>query len=200
MCLSLLLMKKVKVVILMMAMAALAACSKRENQTPPVPNPPSTIVMIPQYNHLVRYKQINHHSCLVTCIYMLIHTTKGAKHAIDETHAEYTFDGKVNADKKAVSEFRLATTNGLQHKLLKAAGGLDAHFLNPDELERCINQCEGILKVAPFILGMPGHAVLVVGMDRGSQELIIVNPLNPSTDARIKIDLLRSCSDVFLVP
>ncbi len=151
-------------------------------------------------NH--RYRQSNSYNCLTTCMTMLIRSVKSNEHEnINETHAEYKFNDQnqnptANED---VDEIELAKTNGLEHKLLPFAGGGDPAFLNPDNPTTCISQCLDMLKAGPFILGIPGHAILVIGIDKSRKELVCINPLDPYMNEIRPINNLRNCSEAFFL-
>ena len=217
-----------KTKIIIAGLLILAACSKQKSDsgsgsstpkapsTPPhkalsrIPNPPPPTVspnttMVPQYNNLIRYKQKNNKSCLITSIYILVQSVKGDEnYPINETGAEYYSSGEKS--KKPANEEELARNNGLELKFLyhNLGAAYSTDFLNPKNPIEYIKQCEDILKKAPFILGIPlgleGHALLVIGIDKDKQELIYVDPTYPGTDDRIKIRDLETATEVYYLP
>lgn len=151
--------------------------------------PTKELVMTPYFtdNQIIRYKQKSQNSCLITSIYMLVHSMKGNGTAVDESETEYQFDGAHN--KNNPDEKKLATDNNLiyHHILLENTLGItpttDASSYTYSDFRNTVNTLADILKIGPFVLGMqrypnPGHAVLVIGIEKKDGTLIYIDPEN----------------------
>lgn len=163
------------------------SCRKHQGAVAPTdpataPKPPlSTLVMTPAFtnNKLIRYQQKSAQSCLITSIYMLVHSMRGTNAAVNESETEYKFDGTHN--KNNPDEKKLATDNDLayHHILFENTLGItptnDLSYTYSD-FKNTVNTLAGILEIGPFVLGADGHAILVIGIEKQSGTLIYVDP------------------------
>ena len=153
--------------------------------------PTQELVMTPAFtnNKLIRYKQQNGNSCLITSIYMLVHSMKGKATTVNESETEYKFNGSPN--KKDPNYKQLATDNALiYHQIylentLGITPTIDVSYTYSD-FKNTVNTLAGILKIGPFVLGAHGHAILAIGIEKQSGTLIYVDPMNPNIN--------KSCS------
>lgn len=159
--------------------------------SPPPEVPPNTkLVTTPAFtnNKLIRYQQKSQNSCLITSIYMLVHSMNGNGTTVNESETEYKFDGSHN--KNDPDEAKLATENGLIYHLFNLDNPLGITPTNDpsytySDFKNTVNTIAGILKIGPFVLGMqrypnPGHAVLVIGIEKQSGILVYVDPEQPN--------------------
>ncbi len=178
-----------------LALWSTISCKKHQGAVAPTISegaltPTQELVMTPHFtnNKIKRYQQKSQNSCLITSIYMLVHSMKGNGTTVDESETEYKFDGTHN--KNNPDEKRLATDNNLiyHHILLENTLGItptnDASYTYSD-FRNTVNTLADILKIGPFILGMqpypnPGHAILVIGIEKRDGTLIYIDPENPN--------------------
>lgn len=161
-------------------------------EVPPVP----TLVMTPAFtnNKLIRYQQKSAKSCLITSIYMLVHSMKGNGTTVNESETEYKFDGSHN--KNGPGEAKLATDNGLiyHHYLRDNPLGItpttDASYTYSD-FKNTVNTIADILKIGPFVLGAHGHAILAIGIEKQSGTLIYVDPQNQAETTNWSVSIFN---------
>lgn len=157
--------------------------------------PTQELIMAPCFtdDKLIRYKQKSQNSCLITSIYMLVHSMNGKDTVVSEEGAIYKFDG---TEDKTVSEDeeKLTRGNNLKHTLM---GDFESDFQDPKRsytnFKNDVDKLAAILNIGPFVLGINpsdgstvGHAMLVIGIDKKDGTLIYVDPINP------KVNMCRS--------
>ncbi len=137
--------------------------------TPTIPEgaltPTQELVMTPHFtnNKIKRYQQKSQNSCLITSIYMLVHSMNGNGTTVNESETEYKFDGTHN--KNNPDEAKLATDNDLIYHQIYLENTLGITPTNDpsytySDFKNTVNTLAGILKIGPFVLGANGHAIL----------------------------------------
>ena len=156
-----------------------------------VPDRPDNWVMNPYEKQLVRYQQ-KPDACIMTSIFMLIHSMKGESAIINENATQIRFDGTNTGHLH--DDIKLADDNQLGMAYWDAGSLLYNHNFklpNPNDsyndFKHCVEKFASILKVSPFVLDRNGHAVLIIGIDKTHGTVLYIDPMSPNNNSSCSI-------------
>jgi hypothetical protein len=161
-----------------------------KNKIPADDDPKKELIVTSLFpNKIKRYGQKSQNSCLITSIYMLVHSIKGVHTAVSENGAEYGFDGHKKAS--PTNELLLATSNGLEQGFLGGGGDFPDPKKDYSSFKNFSDDIAALLTVGPFVLGDNGHAVLVIGIDKSNGTLIYIDPMHSNINSCISVFALN---------
>lgn len=184
--------------------ATILACNKDKGVNTPtahtesVPDRADEWVYTPYNNQLVRYRQ-QPDACIITSIYMLVHSMRGSGTPINEAAAQVKFNGTTAIHPH--NDEQLANDNQLKMaRWDMRLNGLsvypDHDFQLPDpnnnynNFTQCVTVFAEILKEGPFVIDAHGHARLVIGIDKTHGTVSLIDPMSPNNNSTCHISSL----------
>lgn len=183
---------------------AILACNKnKEINTPTVntisvPDRAAEWIYTPYNNQLVRYSQ-KPDACIITSIYMLVHSMQGNATIINEAAAQVKFNGTVakhpHNDEQLASDNRLKIARwDMRLNGLSVYPDHDLQLPDPNsnynDFTQCVTTFSKILKEGPFVIDAYGHARLVIGIDKTHGMVNLIDPMSPNNNSTCHISNL----------